>query len=295
LLPLHADDAPAEIYLKLENLQPIGSFKTRPAGNAILSLSPEERAKGVYTASSGNMAQGVAYAARQLGIPATVLLTESSAATKVEALRRLSSHIRFLPDEEWWLVIDEHGHPDVTGSFIHPVANDNVLAGDATVGLEIAEELPDVDTVVVPYGGGGLSVGIAAALRALAPRACVLGAEPDFCAPLKAALEWGHPVEIPIRPSFITGIGVGRVLEEMWPLVKDLVAGAVASSEQEIADTIRFLFERHRIIAEGAGASSLAAALAGRAGSGKIVCVVSGGNLDTRFLTEILAGRVPGV
>ncbi len=220
LIRLNVDDAPAEIYLKMENLQPIGSFKIRPAGSAILNTPKEQLAAGVYTASSGNMAQGVAYAAKKLGVPATVLLPENAAANKVAALKRLGANIRFLPDNEWWQVIADHGHAEIPGTFIHPVASQDVLAGDGTVGLEIFEDLPDVDTVLVPFGGGGLSCGIASAFRELNPKVRVLGSESEHCAPLAAALDAGKPVQLSCPPTFISGIGVGKVLDEMWPLVE---------------------------------------------------------------------------
>jgi threonine dehydratase len=293
LLRLNVDDAPAEIYIKLENLQAIGSFKIRPAGSAIMNTARERLGQGVYTASSGNMAQGVAYAARRLGIPATVLLPQNAAANKVAALQRLGADIRHLPDDEWWRVIDAHGHPDLPGKFVHPVASQDVLAGDATVGLEIFEDLPEVDTVLVPYGGGGLACGIASAFRALNPAVRVMGAESEHCAPLTAALAAGAPLSLPCPHTFISGIGVGRVLDEMWPLARSLLAGAVVAGVGDIADTIRLLYERHRVIAEGAGAAPIAAALAGQGGSGKVACVVSGGNLDSRYLVDILEGRLP--
>ena len=286
-------DGPSKIFLKLENLHPIGSFKIRPAGSAIAQRIDDTVDGGVYTASSGNMAQGVAFVARALGIPATVLLTNNAAATKVAGLERLGARIRYLSDTEWWDAIHDHGHPDERGLFVHPVASRDVLAGDATVGLEIYEQLPEVDTVLVPFGGGGLATGIASAMRALKPSVLVLGAESDHCAPLTAAIEAGEPVETTIRPSFLQGIGVGRVLGEMWPLVKDLLAGAVVAQEREIVDAIRFLCERHHVIAEGAGAAGVASALAGRASEGNVVCVVSGGNLDRDDLLDILRGRTP--
>lgn len=295
LLRLNSDQAPAEIYLKTENLQPIGSFKIRPAGSAILNIPDEQLADGVYTASSGNMAQGIAYAAKQLGIPATVLLPEHAAANKIAALQRLGANIKHVSDEEWWKVIDEHGHPEIPGKFIHPVASQDVIAGGGTVGLEIFEDLPEVDTVLVPYGGGGLSCGVASAFRALKPDVRILGSESEHCAPLSAAFAAGEPVELACPHTFISGIGVGRVLDEMWPTVRQLLQGAVVAGMEEIADGIRMLFERHRIIAEGAGAAPIAAALAGKAGAGKVVCVISGGNLDNRHLIDILEGRTPQV
>jgi threonine dehydratase len=294
LFRLNVDDAPAEIYLKMENLQAIGSFKIRPAASAILNAPKEKIVDGVYTASSGNMAQGVAYAARALGVAATVLIPENAAANKVAALKRLGAKICFMQDDEWWQVLTDYGHPDIKGLFIHPVAEQDVLAGDATVGLEIFEDLPDVDTVLVPYGGGGLTCGIASAMKALKSNARVLGAESSHCAPLTASLEAGKPQSVEILPTYISGIGVGQVLDEMWPLIEELVAGSVVASPEEIADTIKLLFERNRIVAEGAGASGVASALAGRAGTGKIVCVISGGNLNPEYLIDILQGKLPG-
>ncbi|HEX5764576.1 MAG TPA: pyridoxal-phosphate dependent enzyme [Woeseiaceae bacterium] len=291
LVRLNADLPRTEIYLKLESLQPTGAFKIRPAANAILNAPPRLVAEGVYTASSGNMAQGVAWMARTLGLAATVLLPRDAAATKVAALRRLGATIRVLRDSEWWQVLADHGDTGSRGLFVHPVANQDVINGNATIGLEIHEELPDADTVLVPFGGGGLSSGIASAMRAAGSRARILGAESDHCTPLAVAQEAGKPLSVPIRPCFISGIGVGRILDEMWPLIKELVDGAVVASTEEVAAAIRLLFERHRVIAEGAGAAPVAAALAGRAGTGKIVCVVSGGNLDERYLTDILQGR----
>jgi threonine dehydratase len=295
LIRLNVENAPAEIYLKMENLQPIGSFKIRPAGSAILNATKEQLAQGVYTASSGNMAQGVAYAAKQLGIKATVLLPPDAAKNKVAALERLNAKIKFLPDDEWWQVINQHGHADIPGKFIHPVASQDVLAGDATVGLEIFEDLPDVDTVLVPFGGGGLACGIASAFRELKPNVKVMGSESEHCAPLTAAFAAGHPVQLPIPRTFISGIGVGIVLDQMWPLAKELIDGTVVASERDISNTIRILIERHRVIAEGAGAAPIAAALQGKGGSGKVVCVISGGNLDSKFLIDILQGKMPQV
>jgi len=295
LVRLNVDDAPAEIYIKMENLQPIGSFKIRPAGSAILNIPKAQVADGVYTASSGNMAQGVAYAAKRLGMTATVLLPENAAEVKVAALKRLGANIVFMPDKEWWQVISEHGHPDIPGTFIHPVASQDVLAGDGTVGLEIFEDLPEVDTVLVPFGGGGLACGIASAFRELNPDVRVMGSESVHCAPLSAALDAGHPVQLPCPHTFISGIGVGKVLDEMWPLVGQLLRGAVVANVEDIVSAIRILLERHRVIAEGAGAAPVAAALAGKGGTGKVVCIISGGNLDNKYLMDILEGNIPRV
>jgi len=295
LLRLNIENAPAEIFLKMENLQPIGSFKLRPAANAILNTPKEHIVDGVYTASSGNMAQGVAYAARQLGVPATVLLPNNAAANKVAALERLGARIIYMPDKKWWQVINEHGHPDIPGKFIHPVASQDVLAGNGTIGLEIFEDLPDVDTVLVPFGGGGLSCGIASAFRELKPDVKVIACESEHCAPLTAAFAAGEPVQLPCPDTFISGIGIGRVMDEMWPLVRQLLRDAVVSRLQDISDAVRIVFEKNKVLAEGAGAAPVAAALAGKGGTGKLVCVISSGNLDTKYLLEILAGRVPQV
>lgn len=293
LIRLNADSLPAEIYLKLENLQPIGSFKVRPAASAILALPPQRRSQGVYTASSGNMAQGVAYAARALGVEGTVLLPAHAPQVKIDAVKRLGARVRHLADEDWWRVLDRHGDPDLPGAFIHPVANPDVLAGDATIGAEIIEDLPDVDTVVVPVGGGGLAVGVASAMRALKPGTRVLAAESAHCAPLTASRAAGRPVDVPGPPTFITGIGIGTVLEEMWPMLSELIDGTVVAPLEEIARAMALLFERNRVVAEGAGAASVASAIAGRAGGGKVVCVVSGGNIGHDQFIDVLRGRVP--
>jgi threonine dehydratase len=293
LVRLNADADACEIYIKMENLQPTGSFKVRPAANAVLQAAAESLTDGVYTASSGNMAQGVSYIARRLNLPATVLLPADSAATKVASLKRLGADIRFIGEEEWWQILANHGCASLKGLFVHPVANPDVIAGNATIGLEIHEDLPDVDTVVVPFGGGGLSTGIASGLRVAGSRARVVAAESDHCTPLAAAFQANQPVRLAIEASFVSGIGVGRVLNEMWPLVRKLIDGAVVADAEEIVAAVRLLFERHRIIAEGAGAASVAAALAGRAGEGKVVCVISGGNLDDSCLIDIIRGRIP--
>jgi threonine dehydratase len=293
LIPLPGDGSSPAIYLKPENLQPIGSFKIRGSGNAMARLSPAELAEGVYTASAGNMAQGVAWNARRLGVPCDVIVPDNAPATKLAAIERLGGRVTKVPFDAWWRVMIEHRHPGMRGRFIHPVSDLDVIAGNGTIGLEIAEDLPEVDTVLVPYGGGGLSSGIAAALRALEPRARVVACEVETAAPFAASLAAGAASTIDHRPSFVDGIGGKSVLEEMWPLVSVLLAGSIVVSLEEVAAAIRLLVERARLVAEGAGASSVAAALSGRAGDGVIVCVVSGGNLDAAKLATILQGRIP--
>jgi threonine dehydratase len=284
-------DAPAEIYLKLENLQPINSFKLRGATNAIAMLPRDAFAHGVYTASAGNMAQGVAWGARALGVPCTVIMPDSAPSTKVDAVRRLGADIVFLPYDEWWATLVNHGREGMRGTFIHPVADRAVMAGNGTIGLEIAEDLPDVDAVLVPFGGGGLVSGIATAVRALAPASKVYACEVSTSTPLSAALAAGEPVVVERTPSFVDGIGGRGVLPEMWEIVRSLIDGALVASLDEVRDAVRVLVERARVVAEGAGATPVAAALAGKAGAGRIVCVVSGGNIDTGTLMAVLTNE----
>ena len=260
---LNADGAPGEIWLKLENLQPIGSFKLRGAANAMRLAGPEGLRDGVYTASAGNMAQGVAWSARELGVPAAVVVPDHAPATKLAAIERLGGRIVKVPFDRWWQVIPEHSFPGLDGLFIHPVADRAVMAGNGTVALEILEDLPDVDTVLVPFGGGGLSCGIASALAALRPEARVFGCEVETAAPLAASLAAGSPQTVDYQPSFVDGIGGKSLLPEMWPLASTLLAGARVVPLEAVAAAVRLLAERHRVIAEGAGATSVAAALAG--------------------------------
>jgi threonine dehydratase len=290
LVRLGANDAPAEIYLKLETLQPINSFKIRGATNAIRSAPEGERAQGLVTASAGNMAQGVAWAARELGLSATIAVPEHAPEAKLAAIERLGGRIVKLPYDEWWNVIITHRIDGVQGLFIHPVDDEGVMAGNGTIGLEILEDLPDPDAVVIPYGGGGLTVGIASAVRALRPGTKIYTAEPETGAALVAALKAGGPETVEYEASFVDGAGSRRVLDPMWPRVMPLVDDAFAVPIPDAAAAIRTMAERVRVIAEGAGALAAAVALSGRAGSGKVVCVVSGGNINLGKLAEILEG-----
>ena len=290
LVRLHVEDAPAEIYLKLENLQPINSFKIRGATNAIMLAPASEWAKGLVTASAGNMAQGVAWAARALGVPATIAVPEHAPEAKLAAIKRLGGRILKLPYDDWWNVIVTSHVAGVEGLFVHPVQDAGVIAGNGTIGLEILEDLPDLDAIVIPYGGGGLTVGIASAIRALRPHTKIFTAEPETGAALVAALRAGQPADVDYRASFVDGSGSRRVLDSMWPLVAPLVDHALAIPIAEVAAAVRTLAERVRVVAEGAGALAPAAALTGRAGTGKVVCVVSGGNINLSKLAEILNG-----
>lgn len=288
LVPLNVEHS-AEIYLKLENLQPIGSFKLRGAGNAILKRPAEELNRGVFTASAGNMAQGVAWCARRLGVDCHVVVPDDAPRTKLDAIRRLGGEVIPVPFDRWWDTVVSHEFPGLDGVFIHPVSDPDVIAGNGTIGLEIIEDLPDVDTVLVPFGGGGLSCGIAAALGAGRTAAKVYGCEVATAAPLSAAWAAGEPVPcVEHERGFVDGIGGKSVLVEMWPLIRSLLAGPLTATIDDIAAAVRDLVTRNRVVAEGAGASSVAVALSGAAGSGKIVCVVSGGNIDSAQLAAIL-------
>ncbi len=281
-----------EIYLKLELLQPIGSFKIRGAANAIRCAPAAERARGLVTASAGNMAQGVAFMARELGLPARIVVPEHAPQAKLAAIERLGGEVARVPYDDWWQAIVAGRVEGQDGLFVHPVQDEAVMAGNGTIGLEILEQLSDPDAVVIPFGGGGLTVGVASAIRALRPQTKIFTAEPATGAALVAALSSGSPVDVEYQPSFVDGSGSRRVLDTMWGPVSELVDAAFAVPIEEVAAAVRLLAERVHVIAEGAGALALAAALSGRAGDGKVVCIVSGGNIDFAKLAEILAAPV---
>lgn len=293
LVRLDVDGTPAEIYLKLECLQPIRSFKLRGAANAMLKAGREALADGVWTASAGNMAQGVAWAARRLGIPCTVIVPETAPQTKIAAVRRYGGTVVTVPVDEWVTIFRTRHRDGMTGVFVHPYSDPDVMAGNGTIGLEILEDLPDVDAVIVPWGGGGLCCGIAAAIRALTPSCRVYACEVDTGAPLAPSLAAGKPVEVPFTPNFVDGIGAPFVNVEMFELAQQLVAGSLVVSPEATAAALRLIVERNAVVPEGAGAVAVAAALAGMAGSGKVVCLVSGGNIDPATLVTILQGGVP--
>ena len=291
LVRLALDDAPAEIYVKLETLQPINSFKIRGAANAVRKADPELRELGLLTASAGNMAQGVAWVARELGLPATIVVPEHAPEAKLAAIDRLGGRVLKVPYDDWWQAIVTGRIEGVDGLFVHPVADEGVMAGNGTIGLEIIEDLPDVDAVVIPVGGGGLTVGIASAVKALRPQAKIYTAEPATGAALHAALASGGPTDVDYQVSFVDGSGSRRVLDDMWPRLNEVVDAAFSVPIDDTAAAVRTLAERVRVIAEGAGALATAAALAGHAGSGKVVCIVSGGNINLGTLAEILSGE----
>jgi threonine dehydratase len=288
LVRLHVADAPAEIYLKLENLQPIGSFKIRGAANAIAHMPPEQVRRGVFTASAGNMAQGVAWVARRLGVPCTVIAPESAPETKVRAVERLGGRVIRVPFERWWQTFQERAYPGLDGVFVHAFDDPHVMAGNGTIGLEILEDLPDVDSVVIGWGGGGLTCGVAAALRARRPMCRIYAAEVASGAPLAPSLAAGAPQVVEYTPSFVDGIGSRTVFPQMLERARQLIDGALVAKLDEVAAALRLIAERSHVIAEGAGACPVACALAGKAGGGKVVCVVSGGNINLDTFCELM-------
>jgi len=288
------DFASCEIYLKLECLQPTGSFKVRGAGNAVALLTQEERARGVYTCSAGNMAQALAWHAKREGIRCTVIVPDSAPQTKLDAIRRYGAEIIQMSYEEVWQVGNDRVYtPLADRTFVHPYADPRMIAGNGTIGLEILEDLPDVKSVIVPFGGGGLFAGIACAVKAKKNSVQMFASEVKTAAPLSQSLSANRPVKIDRIPSFVDGIGGSNVAEDIWALVRPLISGSITVELVDIARAIKLLLERNRAVGEGAGASSLAAGLTGKAGSGKIVCVISGGNIDASKLSTIIEGGVP--
>jgi threonine dehydratase len=290
---LNLVDAPAEIYLKLENLQPIGAFKTRGAAFAMAQIPPEKLTQGVVTASAGNMAQAVAWSARELGISCTVIAPDTAPQAKLDGIRRLGAEVISVPFDRWWQTLIDRRFPGVDGMFIHPFDDENVMAGNGTIGLEILEDLPQVDKILVPWGGGGLSIGIAAAARGLGSSCQVVAVEVETGAPLAASLQAGVPASVQHRPSFVDGIGSKTVLPNMLELAQRYLAGSLVATVDEAASAVRTMAERNRVVAEGAGAVALAVAMSGRAGTGRIACIVSGGNIDLHKLAVILEGATP--
>jgi len=290
LVRLQYDQAPAQIYLKLENLQPIGSFKIRGAYNAVRTLPAEVRAEGVWTVSAGNAAQGVALAARQAGVPCRVLVIETAPAAKLDAIRRLGADIVPASYDDCWKALGERSHPTMTGAFVHPFEDDAFIAGNATAGVEILEDLPDVDAVVAAFGGGGLSCGIASVMSLRNPRVRVFAAEPETAAPLARSFAAGSPQAFPEwKASWVDGCGGKSVFPRMWALAQHLLEGSVVCSLEETRRAMKLVAERNHIIAEGAGACAVAAALSGRCGTGKVVAVVSGGNIDLERFHQLTA------
>jgi threonine dehydratase len=296
LVRVYLEPPGPELYLKLEVLQPIGSFKIRGAYNAIRQLPPEALRQGVWTVSAGNAAQGVAFAARQVGARCSVMVMDTAPDTKIRAIERLGASIVRATYDECWRTVEAHGSDRMTGHFIHPFDDDRFIAGNGTAGLEIVEDLPDVDAVVAPLGGGGLLSGVSAALAALKPSAKVFAAEPETAAPLSASLAAGKPVYFQNwQASFVDGAGGKSVLATMWPLLARL-AGSVVVTLDEVASAMKLVAERNHVIAEGAAGCAIAAALSGRMGlapGAKVVAVVSGGNIDLPKFASLVGASTP--
>lgn len=291
LVRLNSRTNGAEIYLKLENLQPIGSFKIRGAYNAVRLLDESKRSKGVWTVSAGNAAQGVAVAARKYGVGCKVLIFDTAPETKKDAIRRLGGEIVEAPFDECWRALEERTHPAMEGSFVHPFDDDNFIAGNATIGLEILEDLPDVDCIVAPYGGGGLSGGIGSATAALKPSVKVYGAEPATAAPLSRSFSSGHAEKFAEwRATWVDGCGGKSVFETMWPLARRVLAGSIVSSLDDIRRALRLVAENNHVICEGAGACAVAGGLSG-VPKGKVVCVVSGGNINLATFCDLVSSK----
>lgn len=288
LIRLRHDAGRPEIWLKLENLQPINAFKLRGAANAVALLDEAARSRGVWTISAGNAGQGVAFAALQAGIPCTVVAIETAAETKLERMRKLGAKIIKAPFDVCWSAMDSRSFPGVEGTFVHPFDDHDFIAGNATIGLEILEDLPEVHTVTAAIGGGGLIAGIGSAIRALAPHVRVLGAEPETAAPGVLSFEAREPREFTQwEYSFVDGAGGKSIFPRMWERIRDVADGSVMVTLDEVRHAMRVVAEKSRVIAEGAGALPVAAALAGKAGDGPIVAVVSGGNVDLKRFAEL--------
>lgn len=292
---LACDGAPPgkSMRLKLENLQPTGSFKVRPIANAVLSRTRTQLERGLYTSSSGNSALGVAWMARRLGVSATAIVPANAPEAKLEKLRRLGARIQVLSNDAWWRAIRTGTLADQDGVYIDAVRDPASLAGDATIGVEILEQWPDVEAILIPFGGGGLACGIACAIRALQPRVKIIACELSSAHPLQAAFAAGAPTSTAADAGFVSGVGYGSLLPEMWPLARGMIDEIITVPLTQVAQTIRALTAGNRVVAEGAGAISVAAALSGQYAETRVCAVVSGGNIDNEMLATILRGQMP--
>jgi len=290
LVRLDLGSGAPEVWLKLENLQPTNAYKIRGAANAVARLSDEERARGVWTISAGNAGQGVAYAARKFGIPATVVAIETAPQTKLDRMRALGARIVPVSYEQAWVAAENHAFEGLEGTFVHPFDNYDFIAGHGTMGLEILEDLPEMRTVITAIGGGGLITGVGSAIKAKAPQVKVLGAEPDTAAPYALSLREGSPQRFTDwQASFVDGAGGKSVTERMWQRMRPVTDGTITITLAQTREAMLLIAEKSRTIVEGAGALSLAAALTSQAGEGPIVCVVSGGNIDLDKFAELVA------
>jgi threonine dehydratase len=289
LLRLELGSGFPDIRLKLENLQPINAYKLRGAANAVAMLSDEERKRGVWTISAGNAGQGVAYAARKAGVPSTVVAIETAPQAKLDRMRALGAKLITVPYDVAWRALEDRAYPGAEGTFIHPFDDDNFIAGHGTMGLEILEDEPETAAVIAAIGGGGLITGVASAIKALKPEVKIWSAEPETAAPAALSFEKGSPqVFENWQASFVDGAGGQSMFPRMWERMKPLVDGYIVVSLEETRAAMRMMAEKTRVIAEGAGALPLAAALTGKAGNGPIVAIVSGGNIDLKKFGELI-------
>jgi threonine dehydratase len=290
-LPFTSQAGP-EVYLKLESLQPVGSFKIRGAWNAVRKLTPEQMKDGIWTVSAGNAAQGVAFAAKLAGVPCSVMTMDTAPKAKLRAIESLGATIVQTSYDECWKTVESRSSNRMRGHFVHPFDDDDFIAGNATAGLEILEDLPDVDAVVAALGGGGLLGGVGSAIKAKKPGVKIFAAEPETAAPMALSLQRGEASRFEgWKPSFVDGAGGKSVLPTMWPLLRDLVDGSIVMPLDDIAAAMRKTAERVHVVAEGAGATAIAAALSGKAGTGKVVAVVSGGNIDLSRFSELITAH----
>jgi threonine dehydratase len=278
-----------DIRLKLENLQPINAYKLRGAANAVALLSEADRQRGVWTISAGNAGQGVAYAARKAGVPCTVVAIETAPVAKLERMKALGARLVLVPYAVAWQALDARAYPGVVGTFVHPFDDHDFIAGHGTMGLEILEDAPDTVAVIAGIGGGGLITGLGSALKALKPSVKLWGAEPETAAPMARSLAAGSPQKFADwKASFVDGAGGQSVFPRMWERMKPLIDGSIVVSLDETKRAMRLMADKARVIAEGAGALPLAAALTGKAGRGPIVAIVSGGNIDLKKFSELI-------
>jgi len=290
LIRLDLGPGSPDVRLKLENLQPISAYKLRGAANAVAMLSDAERRRGVWTISAGNAGQGVAYAARAAGVPCTVVAIETAPAAKLDRMGALGAKLVLVSYARAWQALEDRSYPGVEGTFVHPFDDHNFIAGHATLGLEILEDAPDTVAIIAAIGGGGLVTGVASAAKALRPEIKVWGAEPETAAPAALSFAKGSPQVFPEwRATFVDGAGGQSLFPRMWQRMKPLVDGSIVVTLEETKRAMRLLAEKARVIAEGAGALGLAAALTGKAGPGPIVAIVSGGNIDLAKFFELIA------
>lgn len=294
LLPCRIGPQGTRVFLKLENLQPLGSFKIRPVGNAVLARPAGAFGAGLYTLSSGNSALAVAWMAKRLGVPATAVISPGAPQVKVAGLRALGAGIVEIPFASWWSAVSARGLEGQPGTYIDAARDPAALAGNGTIGMEILEELPDVEAIFTPFGGGALACGIACAVRALKPGVKIIACELETAQPFSESLRAGRRVTVPSDPGFVSGVGFHALLPEVWPLARELIDGTVTVSLAEVAATIASLAEHNKVIAEGAGAIPVAAALSGRHPYERVCAVVSGGNLDSAMLATILTDGMAG-